>query len=181
AGIRKGHDQIERIGVDFSLKRLEEAEAALVVLDGSSPLSMEDRSVLRAVKEKKGLVVINKNDLPQELDIRQVVSAAPGKEMVSVSAKEGKGLDALRLALRKLLLDAQSEPPIVVTNARHKAALERAEESLTEAVKVLKGGFPPEIVAVELQEAKEGLEEVIGVVTNDNILERIFSQFCIGK
>lgn len=181
AGIRESHDQVERLGVDFSLKRLEEAEAALVVLDGASALSTEDRFILEAVKGKKGLVVINKNDLPQELDIRQVMTAAPEQEMVLVSAKEGNGLVDLKMALRNLLLGTQSEPPIVVTNLRHKAALERAEGGLTEAVKALSGELPPEIVAVELQEAKEGLEEVIGVVTNDNILERIFSKFCIGK
>ena len=181
AGIRESHDQIEKIGVGFSLKRLEEAEAALVVLDGSVSLSAEDRSVLGAVREKKGLVVINKNDLSQKLDIRQVMIAAPGKEVLLVSAKEEKGLNELKLALQKLLLGGQSEPPIVLTNLRHKAALERAEESLTKAVEALRGGLPPEMVAVDLQEAKEGLGEVIGVITDDNILERIFSQFCIGK
>jgi tRNA modification GTPase len=70
---------------------------------------------------------------------------------------------------------------MVLTSLRHKAALERAEESLTEAVQALRGGLPPEIMAVDLDGAKEGLEEVIGLVTNEDILERIFSQFCIGK
>ncbi|MGH7774942.1 MAG: tRNA uridine-5-carboxymethylaminomethyl(34) synthesis GTPase MnmE [Candidatus Binatia bacterium] len=180
AGIRETHDQVERIAVDFSLKRLKEAEAALVVLDGSCSLSAGDRAILAAVKGKKVLVVINKNDLPQKLEMKEVTKAGQ-KEVVSVSAKEGIGLDDLKHALRQLLLGAQSEPPIVVTNLRHKAALERAEENLSQAVKVLREGSSPEIVAVDLQEGKEGLEEVIGAVTNDNILERIFSQFCLGK
>lgn len=181
AGIRETHDQVERIGVDFSLKRLEEAEVALVVLDGSSSLCTEDHSILEAVRGKKGLVVINKNDLPQKLDILQVKKEALKKEMVWVSAKEGRGLDDLKRALRKLLLGEQIEPAIVLTHMRHKAALERAEDGLTEAIRALSGGLPAEIVAVELQEAKEGLEEVIGVITNDNILEQIFSKFCVGK
>ena len=182
AGIREGRDQVERMGIDFSLRHLREAEAALVVLDGSSSLSPEDHAILEAVREKKGVVAINKNDLPQELDLQQVMIAAPGKEVVRVSAKEGKGIDSLKITLRKLLLGAkQSEPPVVVTNLRHKAALERAEGSFVEAVKALQGGLPPEIVSVDLQEAKESLEEIIGTVTDDNILERIFSQFCIGK
>ena len=181
AGIRETHDQVERIGVDFSLKRLAEAEAALVVLDGSCSSSVEDHAILALVKGKKGLVVINKNDLPQKLDVKEVIIEAGQKDMVSVSAKEEIGLDDLKHALRKLLLGAQSEPPIVVTNLRHKAALERAEEFLSQAAGALREGLPPEIVAVDLQEGKEGLEEVVGAVTNDNILERIFSQFCIGK
>ncbi|MBI4489506.1 MAG: tRNA uridine-5-carboxymethylaminomethyl(34) synthesis GTPase MnmE [Deltaproteobacteria bacterium] len=181
AGIRETYDQVERIGVDFSLKHLKEAEAAIVVLDGSSSFSPEDDSILQKVKGKKGLVVINKNDLPQELDLRRVIMAAPEKEVVSVSAKEGRGLDKLKLALRKLLLGAQHEPPMVLTSLRHKAALGRAEESLKEAVQALRGGLPPEIMAVDLHGANEGLEEVIGLVTNEDILERIFSEFCIGK
>jgi tRNA modification GTPase len=181
AGIREAQDEVEKIGVDFSLKRLEEAEAALVVLDGSSPLNSEDCFILGAVKGKKGLLVVNKSDLPQVLDMDQVRIAVPDKKVVSVSAKEGKGLEELKLALRGLLLVAETEPPVVVTNVRHKAALQRAEESLTDTAKALKHGLPPEIAAVALQETKESLEEIIGVVTNDSILERIFSQFCIGK
>ena len=181
AGIRDACDQVERIGVDFSLKRLAEAEGVLLVLDGSAPLSPEDEFVLQAVEGKKGLVVINKSDLPQRLDVQRVRPLAPDKEVISVSAKEGNGLDDLKHALRSLLLGVQSEPPIAVTNLRHKAALERAQQSFSEAATALRNGLPPEMVAVDLQEAKEGLEEVIGIVTNDNILERIFSQFCIGK
>ncbi len=181
AGIRETHDQVERMGVDLSLKRLQEAEAVLVVLDGSASLTPEDNFVLEAVREKKGLIVINKNDLPQKLDDQQARMLASGKKFVSVSAKRGKGLDNLKHTLRDILLVVQSEPALVVTNLRHKAALERAEESLEKGSKVLRSGLPPEVIALYLQEAKEGLGEVIGVITNDDILERIFSEFCIGK
>ena len=181
AGIRETSDQLERIGVEFSLKRLEEAEAVVVVLDGSTSLTPEDYNLLEVVNGKKGVVVVNKNDLPRVLDAPRVGAVAPGKAVVSVSAKQGTGLDNLKRGLRDLLLGAQSEPRLIITNLRHKAALERAEESLIEAVMALRGGLPPEIVAVDVQEAKGRLEEVIGEVTNENILERIFSEFCIGK
>ncbi|MFQ5850261.1 MAG: tRNA uridine-5-carboxymethylaminomethyl(34) synthesis GTPase MnmE [Candidatus Binatia bacterium] len=181
AGIYETKDEVERIGVDFSLTKLKEAHGALVVLDGSSSLTAEDEKILAETGEKKGLVVINKIDLPPKLDIGEVMSTVPDKEMVSISAKDGRGLDRLRLALRKLFLNGQSEPDILVTNTRHKAALQRSEECITEAVKALREGLPPEIAAVGLQEAKQGLEELIGIVTNDDILERVFSQFCIGK
>ncbi|MBI2987573.1 MAG: tRNA uridine-5-carboxymethylaminomethyl(34) synthesis GTPase MnmE [Deltaproteobacteria bacterium] len=181
AGICETSDQVESIGVGFSLRRIEEADAALVVVDGSSSISLEDRSVLRAVKGKKGLVVINKIDLPQKVGISQVKEHAPDKDTISVSAKSGAGLDDLRHALRNLLLEARCEPSIVVSNLRHRAALERAEKSLGETGMALTKGFPPEIIAVDLQEAKEGLEEVIGVISSDDILKRIFDQFCVGK
>jgi tRNA modification GTPase len=181
AGIRQSDEEVEKIGVDYSLRRLEEARGVLVVVDGSGPLAPEDHHVLEAVKQKEGLLVINKIDLPQELDVEEINVLTPEKEKVFVSAKQGNGLKELKLALRGLLLDAQNEPAIVVTNLRHKAALEIAEEKLQQASKALSAVLPPELVAVDLQEAKEVLGEIVGVIADDDILERIFSQFCIGK
>lgn len=181
AGIRETDDQLEKIGVSLSKKRLEEAEAVLVVLDGSSPLSTEDLSILKAVEVKKGLVVVNKNDLRQQLEVDRVRLGSMEKELLSISAKGGIGLESLKHALRELLLDADSEPPIVVSNLRHKASLERANDSLLAAIDALKVGQPSEIVAIDLNGAKESLGEVIGEVTSDDILERIFRDFCIGK
>lgn len=181
AGIRESFDDVEKIGVSFALKRLEEAEAVLVVVDGSSPLTPEDRFILGVVRKKKGLIVINKADLPAELDPEETATLLDGKAVLWVSAKLGTGLEELKHSLRNLLLGAQVEPPILVTNLRHKAALERAESAFSRAVGALSERLPIEMVAVDLQEAREGLEDIIGVVTSENILERIFSQFCIGK
>ncbi|MBI2347993.1 MAG: tRNA uridine-5-carboxymethylaminomethyl(34) synthesis GTPase MnmE [Deltaproteobacteria bacterium] len=181
AGIRESSDQVERIGVDFALRRVEAAEAVMVVLDGSFSLTSEDRFIMGVVKGKKGLAVVNKSDLPQCLDLQEARSLLDGKTVLSVSAKSGQGLDKLRHHLRALLLGVQQEPAVAITNVRHKAALERTEKSLGEAAEALTRRLPAEIVAVDLQEAREGLEEVVGLVTNEDILERIFSQFCIGK
>ena len=87
----------------------------------------------------------------------------------------------MKAALRDCFLDSGTEPEIVVTNVRHKASLERAQASLVEVRRAIDQGLPPDIVAVDLQEARDSLEEIIGTVTNDDILDRIFSQFCIGK
>ena len=181
AGIRPTEDQVERIGVDLSLQRAAEAEAVLVVMDGSESASPEDRSILDAVRGKKGFLVINKSDLPLRLDLTWVSAIAPEMSLIHVSARDGSGLEELKHALRGLLLDAQAEPPIVLTNVRHKAALERAAGSLTAAALALTDGLPAELVAVDVQAAKEGLEEIIGVIMSDDILERIFAHFCIGK
>lgn len=181
AGIRATEDQVERIGVDLSLQRVAEAEAVLAVMDGSESVSREDRSILDAVRGKKGLIVINKSDLPLRLDLNWVSETASEKSLVHVSARDGIGLDGLKHALRELLVNARTEPPIVLTNVRHKAALERAVASLVAAVRALADGRQPELVAVDLQAAKEGLEEIIGVVSSDDILERIFANFCLGK
>lgn len=182
AGIRESSDPVEKIGIGLSLKHLEASEAVVAVLDGGTPVTSEDESVLAAVRDKKGLIVINKIDLPQEVDIDQVKKAAPGKTLIPISATKGEGLSEFREALRALLIiDASAEPPMVITNARHKAALERAEQSLRRAVAALQAASPPEFVAVDLEETRESIEEIIGVITNDDVLERIFSKFCIGK
>ncbi|MBI4525617.1 MAG: tRNA uridine-5-carboxymethylaminomethyl(34) synthesis GTPase MnmE [Deltaproteobacteria bacterium] len=181
AGIRESSDQVEKIGIDFALERLEQAEAVLVVLDGSSPLSAEDHFIINIVGGKKGLVIVNKSDLPQKLDLRQTRILAGQKGVLSLSAKLGEGVDNLKSQLRELLLESQCEPAIVITNLRHKAALERAANALAETALALTRETPPEMIAVDLREAITGLEEVVGLVTSDDILERIFSEFCIGK
>ena len=133
------------------------------------------------VHERQGLVVINKSDLQQRIDRSAVSSCLPGLRQVEVSALKNQGLDGLKGALRECFLDSPQEPEIVVTNVRHKAALDRARTSLVEVHRAIDQGMPPDIVAVDLQEARDSLEEIIGTVTNDDILDRIFSQFCIGK
>ncbi len=181
AGIREGKDEVERVGVGFSLKKLAEAQGFILVLDGSSPLTQEDRSIMAEVRGKKGIVVVNKSDLPNKLSIKELICLAPSHEVVSISAKKCEGINELKKRLRGCFLGDQPEPEIVVTNLRHKTALEKSATSLLEASKSLRGEMPPEMVAVDLQEANQNIGEVIGIVTNDDILERIFSQFCIGK
>jgi len=181
AGIHQAADPVEKIGVEFSLKRLEAADAILVVLDGASHHSSEDETILRAVRGKKGLIVINKSDLPQQLDPSWVAEVAADKAAVSVSAREKTGLNELEQILYDLLLTQSTEPSIVLTNARHKAALQRASDGLDASARALQRGLSAEFVAVELFEARDGLEEVLGTVGSDDILERIFSKFCIGK
>jgi tRNA modification GTPase len=181
AGIRETFNPVEKIGVEYSRRHIEVADATMLVLDGASSYTAEDESILRAMRGKKGLVVINKNDLPRQLDLSWLAEAAPDKEAVSISAKEGSGMDRLKEALRELLLDMPLEPEVTLTNARHKAALEKSIAALDAASLIIKSGASPDLVMVELAEAKEGLAEVIGEVCHDDIIERIFQKFCIGK
>ena len=181
AGIREGNDEVERVGVAFSLKKLEEAQGFILVLDGTSPMMQDDHAIMAEVRRKKGIVVVNKNDLPNELPINELKCFAPNHEIVSLSAKTGQGVNDLKKKLRICFLGEESEPDIVLTNLRHKTALEKSATGLSEASKSLKENLPPEMVAVDLQDTSQNLGEVVGIVTNDDILERVFSQFCIGK
>ena len=181
AGIRETSDDIETIGVNLSRQHLEKADAVLLVLDGSESLTDEDRALLDLNAGKKAIIVVNKNDLPQKLNLVEAAKVAMLAKIVSVSAKTKAGVDELQNSLRELLIGSKTEAPIVLTNLRHRSALIRSREALSRSVVTLKEHRPPELVAVDLNAAREGLEEVIGVINNEDILERVFSSFCIGK
>lgn len=179
AGLRETEDQVERIGVDLSKRYIEKADLVMLVLDGSKELTADDESLLRKI-DKKMMVVLNKDDLPRNLN-RKALEAFHTDGIYSVSAKLGSGIEALKNGLRDMLLGVNAESPIVITNLRHKSALIRCENALNNVQKSLCENQPAEFVAVDLNDAKEALEEIIGKVDNEDILERIFSQFCIGK
>jgi tRNA modification GTPase len=181
AGIHETDDPVESIGVEFSRKRLEAADATLVVLDGSERHNSEDALILHAANGKKGLLIINKNDLPQRLDPAWIAEAARDKALVFISAREGSGIGELKNTLRELLLDAPIEPEVALTNSRHKVALEKTIHALDNAAGAVRAGVAPDLVIVDLSEARDGLAEIIGAVYNEDILERIFTKFCIGK
>ncbi len=181
AGIRDTADQVEQIGVDLSREHLEKSEAAVVVLDGSASLTDEDIIFLSSTTKKMGLIAINKIDLEQRVDRDQLRQIVGDKKIVTVSATLGHGLQELRKSLRELILHTDMEPPFVLTNLRHKSALLCGEQALADAGLALEETQPPELVAVALQQARESLEEVVGVIQKDDVLELIFSKFCIGK
>jgi tRNA modification GTPase len=181
AGIRDTDDPVEKIGVDFSLRHIEKADVVIVVLDGSVSLTDADHAFLGLVRGKNSVVVINKNDLPQELDVEALRERAGTIEMLFISAKQRVGVDSLKQTLRNVVLGSTAEPEIVINNIRHKTTLELGREALENAIVAIRKMEPPEIISVDLQKAKERLEEIVGIVDNDDILERIFMNFCIGK
>ena len=181
AGIRDATDAVERIGVNLSREHLEKSEAVIVVLDGSASLTDEDRSFLSSTTKKMGLVAINKIDLEQRVDRDQLQRIVGDKKIITVSASQSHGIQELRKSLRETILHTDREPPVVLTNLRHKSALLCGEQALADAGLALDEAQSPELVAVTLQQARENLEEVVGMVQRDDVLELIFSKFCIGK
>ncbi len=180
AGIRDTDDQIEKLGVELSRQHLEKADALVMVIDGAVELTSEDRALLRNIGAKKVVIAVNKSDLPTVVDLHSI-SANQQTKMLATSAKSGAGIDSLKRTLRELILGCAVESPVTVTNLRHRSELVRSADGLTRAIATLNQGFPPELAAIDLHDAREALEEIIGVVHNEDILERIFSNFCIGK
>jgi tRNA modification GTPase len=177
AGVRETGDEVEIIGVDRTFETLAEADLTLVVLDGSRPLDSDDSTVLDRVSGRPNIVVVNKKDLDGEWD----TSRFP--EAVHVSALTGAGTDVLRTAIENYL--SMDRPAgvddYVITSARQKDALTGAVVKLGEASQGLESGVPHEMILLDLYSALSSIGELTGEVTTDDILDRVFSTFCIGK
>jgi tRNA modification GTPase len=178
AGIRETHDMVELEGVKRSMLAIEAADIVLVVLDGSEPLHAGDRRVLDEVKAKKAIAVINKSDKARKLEVLRW----PEKQ-VDLSSLTGQGMEELRKAVSDMVADGtmRAGEHAWAVNERHKTALKHSRESLEKALEAVRAGLSPEFVAIDLREALDCLGLIIGATYTEDILERIFSDFCIGK
>lgn len=178
AGIIQSHDLVESLGVERSRRAIEQADFVLLVVDASEPLTGADKEIFDLVAGKIVLLVANKCDLP----IKAKLVGLPW-EMVFTSALTGSGLDELREEMVAMALGGKvvsSDAPLV-TNPRHKGALARSESRLAQAVKDFREGMPEDFVAINLTSALKALGEITGETVGEELLETIFSRFCVGK
>lgn len=183
AGIRQTDDIVEQQGVERSKAVLDRSELLLLMFDASQPLNNADLELLQAAESTKAILILNKVDLPVVTPSTTLLGHAPKKRVIETVIPEGKGLDALKSVICEELLGGElvvGESPIV-TNARHQEALRRASEGLGYAIESLENGMPPDLVAVDLRISLDGLGDIVGKTTTEDILDRIFSQFCVGK
>jgi tRNA modification GTPase len=184
AGMRTTEDPVEAEGIRRSRLVWEEADLALIILDGSQPLSQDDRVLLACPEAARALLVINKCDLPRRLGEEEIDAASPvNAGLIEISAKLQVGLDLLREAIRNRLTPSrlESQDSVLVTNLRHIQALERALDGVEQAAQSVEAGRAGELIAMDLRIAADALGEITGVITTDEILERIFAEFCVGK
>lgn len=184
AGIRDTEDRIERLGVELSLKKAEESEFVLVVLDQSTELDGLDRKILKTAAKKKHLVVINKMDLEEKLERSKLRRILGRKKPVETSALAKEGIERLRQAMFETLAGsphASDASELVLTNLRHKKSMEKARGQLRMFLELLGRNEYPEILSIELRNSMNSLGEITGEVTTEDLLGRIFSRFCIGK
>ncbi|RKU33953.1 tRNA uridine-5-carboxymethylaminomethyl(34) synthesis GTPase MnmE [Candidatus Poribacteria bacterium] len=183
AGIRQTADLVEQQGVRRSKAAMDKAEFLLLMFDASQALTEADVELLETANSHKAILILNKTDLPCVTQPDALRAHCPKKRVVQTAIPEGKGLEALKAAIREELLgDAfvMGDSPIV-TNARHQAAMRRADAALNNAIESLSNAMPPELVAVDLHISLDALGDIVGKTTTEDILDRIFSQFCIGK
>ncbi|MBI5056457.1 MAG: tRNA uridine-5-carboxymethylaminomethyl(34) synthesis GTPase MnmE [Nitrospirae bacterium] len=184
AGIRDVKDIAEKEGVKRSLRAMEDADLVLLVLDGSSKLHETDMELIGKTGPGNTIFVINKDDLPQKMDLNVGAGLKPAHEkiFVRISAKKETGLDELKNKIAETVLHGHAESSAdVVTNIRHVHALKKALASIDSFITAAGQKTSPEFLSVELRDALDAVGEIIGVTTPDDILNRIFSNFCIGK
>lgn len=180
AGIRETHDLAEFEGVKRSLKAIEGADIIISVFDGSRPLDEADEEVYLKVQNKKTIFVINKSDIESSEFNYDLFE---GKKIIKISALREEGIDELKEAIYKecLLKEMPTDKEnVIVSNIRHKQLIDEALVSIKKAILALQES-PLEIVAIYLRESLENIGQITGVVTTEDILNKIFSEFCIGK
>jgi len=184
AGIRGASDEIENIGVELAKKKGLEAELIIAVVDASNELDQDDIEVLERIGKTKAVLALNKSDIEPKITENDLAPYISKDRIVKTSAKLGTGIEELKDNIRELLTEETScseGNEIVLTELRHKLALEKSIESLKSFLKAMETGESPEFLALDLRVALDSLGEITGEVTTEDILGRIFSKFCIGK
>ena len=184
AGLRKATDSIEQEGVRRAKERVADADFVILVIDGSRDINADDREIFEEVKGKKKVVVLNKADLPLKMSSEDLKRRFQEDPIVSISALKNEGIDHLKEALYTSLVHRDVRPSpehLIVANIRHKTALSQVRDNLTNAVKGLEEGTSLEFIAFEIRSALEALGELVGETAPEEVLNRIFEQFCIGK
>ncbi|MDY6083727.1 MAG: tRNA uridine-5-carboxymethylaminomethyl(34) synthesis GTPase MnmE [Dialister sp.] len=183
AGIRDTEDKVEKIGIYRAKESIGKADLILLVIDGSEPLAEEDKELLELVKDKQALIVLNKNDLPEKTDRKEISNLSGGKECISLSALSGSGLPLLEQALEKAagLSGITAGRELFLTNLRHVEAVREALGAVRRAEESLAQSLPADCITIDLTEAWNRLGEITGDTIDDELIHTIFERFCVGK
>jgi tRNA modification GTPase len=183
AGIHPTEDEIEHEGIRMVWERLAAADGVILLFDGSNPLTDEDRDLLKGLAPYRVLPVINKTDLDHRLKEEEISACLPGTTPLWISAKLGEGIPALKESICRLVMDRVGihDGELLISSLRQKMALEKTLKCVAQALTSLQNDLSPEFAALDVREALEALGEIGGETATEEILERIFSAFCIGK
>lgn len=183
AGLRETDDIVEKIGVERSRELINEADLILFVLDASLGLREEDYKIMELIKNKKAIVLINKIDVKDvKIDINELDKEL-NLSIIEISALYSKGLEKLEQQIAELILGGEVtvDDQVLVTNARHKQALEKARNHVQEIINGIKAEVPSDIVSIDVKSAWEALGEITGTTVEEDLVDKIFKDFCIGK
>jgi len=183
AGIRDTEDEVERIGVTRSKKEIEGAELVLLIFDQSQALTDEDFELLRLTENKERLILLNKMDLDQKLDVDRLLEKVDPEIVMPVSITENTGVNEIQDSIVDLFFEGKTgeKDATYISNVRHIALLEQAIEALDEVVEGIDLNMPVDLVQIDLTRAWDALGEVTGDSVQDELITQLFSQFCLGK
>lgn len=183
AGIRETEDTVEKIGVERSRKVLKEADLLLFVLNYNEELTDEDRELFQLIEGMNAIIIVNKTDLPQKIDLEEVYKLANGRKIIKLSILQDKGIDELEETIRDLFFAGNMEANDItyVSNARHIHLLHQASKAIDEAINGINQNMPVDLVQIDITRTWELLGEIIGDNIHESLIDQLFSQFCLGK
>ncbi|HSB03664.1 MAG TPA: tRNA uridine-5-carboxymethylaminomethyl(34) synthesis GTPase MnmE [Thermodesulfobacteriota bacterium] len=184
AGLRRAVNTVEEEGVKRAKERVADSDLVLLVLDGSQGLDEDDQEILRKIERKRKVVVVNKKDLPLKVSLDGLRSLLRDVPIVHISALKNEGMEDLKAAIYDTIIHKEvrtSPDHLIVANIRHKRALTGAKDNLSNAIKELEKGTSLEFIAFEIRSALGTLGEMVGETASEEVLDRIFGRFCIGK
>ena len=182
AGIRDTEDVVEKIGVDKAKKYVKDADLIIYVVDSSTELDENDFEIMELLRDKTAVVLMNKSDL-QPFTTAEEVKSHLDKTVISISAKEQVGIDTLEETIKELFFHGEVtfNDEVYITNIRHKTALQEALNSLHLVVQSIRDGMPEDFYSIDLMNAYEELGSIVGEAVEDDLVNEIFSKFCMGK
>lgn len=181
AGIRDTNDVIESIGVVKSLEKINEADLIIFMLDLSRPLDNEDKQIISRISDKKYIVLLNKSDLNSKIKFKEIEGLNP-KYFIETSLLSGEGIDRLKSMIKEMFFNQEiASDSIMLTNTRHKHALISASQSIEQAISTLHNTVAIDLASIDLRNAWSNLGEITGETVEEDIIDKIFSEFCLGK
>jgi tRNA modification GTPase len=183
AGIRDTENLIEKIGVNRAKNVVSRADLVIAVFDASRELTKEDMDIVDIIKDKKSIALLNKTDLPNKIELEDLQKQLGNKKLIATSIAKGVGVEELEKVIKEMFYSGNVEisDDIIVTNVRHKNQLERAKKNISDVLQGIKQGVPLDCVEVDVKSCWKNLGEISGDTVSEDIIDKIFSEFCIGK
>ena len=183
AGIRETDNVIEKLGIEKSMKLADSADLIIAIFDNSRELDENDRKILDFIKDKKAIIILNKVDINLNNEYNEKEISNLCKPTIKLSAKFGNGLDELYEEILKLFQfnEISNNNELLITNERHKTQIRKAKENIEKAMETIESLMPVDIISIHIKEALSDLGEITGENVSQNIIDEIFSKFCLGK
>lgn len=183
AGIRQTEDIVEKIGIEKTKEAFNQADLVVVIINASEPLDEEDLDILKRLEGRQSLVLLNKTDLGNTVTPRDIADISPNSDIIKTCLLQGEGVDSIEDKIEALVYGGQltQKDSIMVSNVRHEQLLRQALQSAEDARTITLAGEALDIIEIDIREAYDRLGEIIGETVSDEVLDEVFSRFCLGK